>query len=75
MTKLYTIRVSYDYVVVADNVEDAEAIGRGYANDALSDISIFDIDVDVQEGVSAYGWDDDCIPYGGDGYTRTRGYK
>ncbi len=75
MTKLYTIRVSYDYVVVADNVEDAEAIGRGYANDALSDVGIFDIDVDVQEGVSAYGWDDDCIPYGGDGNTRTREYK
>ena len=75
MTKLYTVRVSYDYVVAADNVEDAEVVGRGHAREALGDISIFDADIDVVEGVSAYGWDDECIPYGGDGNKRTGEYK
>ena len=72
--KLYTVRVEYDYVVLADNDLDAEAIGRGYAKDALGDMSIFDVDLFVEEGVSAQGWDDDCIPYGGDGNTRTGEY-
>jgi hypothetical protein len=75
MTKLYTVRVSYDYVVVADNVENAEAVGRGYAREALGDLSIFDVDIDIVGGASAYGWDDDCIPYGGDGNKRTGEYK
>ena len=75
MTKLYTVTVHFDYVVVADDVNDADAVARGYIKDALSDMSVFDVDVDVEEGVSAYGWDGDCIPYGGDGNTRTKDYQ
>ncbi len=75
MPKLYTVTVHFDYVVVADDVNDADAIARGYIRDALSDMSIFDVDVDVEEGATAYGWDGDCIPYGGDGNTRTKDYQ
>lgn len=74
MTKLYTVTVTYDYVVLAEDENDADAIARGYAKDALGDMSIFDVNVDVQEGVHAQDWDDDCIPYGGDGNTRTGEY-
>lgn len=73
--KLYTVRVSYDYVVVADDVQDAYEVGLGYVKDALSDMDRRDVDIDVVEGVSAYKWDDECIPYGGDGDTRTGDYK
>ena len=75
MTNLYTVTVSYDYVVVAEDLVDAEAVGRGYMKDALSDLSVYDVDIDVTSGVTAYGWDDECIPYGGDGNTRTKEYK
>lgn len=74
MTKLYTVRVSYDYVVVADDAHDAYLVGRDYMRDALSDMPREDVDMDVHEGVHAYGWDGACIPYGGDGNTRTSEY-
>lgn len=74
MSKLYTIVVSFDYVVVAEDERDAEAIGRGYMKDAIGDMSSYDVDIDVREGIYAYGWDDDCIPYGGDGNKRTGEY-
>ena len=74
MSKLYTVKVSFDYVVVADNVHSAYTIGADYARDALSDLSISDCDMDVTEGVHAYKWDGECIPYGGDGNTRTSEY-
>ena len=75
MTKLYTVTVSYEYVVVADDLTDAFSAGLEYAKEALGDMSIHDVDCDVVAGVHAYGWDDECIPYGGDGNTRTGAYK
>lgn len=74
MTKLFTVRIEFDYVVVAENEMDAEAVGRGYIKEALSDMSVHDVDIFVSEGATAWGWDDDCIPYGGDGNTRTGEY-
>lgn len=74
MSKLYTIKVSYEYVVVADDITDAYAVGQSYIKEALRDMPIGDVDVDATPGVSAYGWDDDFIPYGGDGNTRTGEY-
>lgn len=74
MSKLYTVKVSYDYVVEADTLTEAYLVGRRYIKDALSDMPITDVDMDAEPGVSAYGWDDDCIPYGGDGNTRTGEY-
>lgn len=75
MKKLYTVRVTYDYVVVADSVNDAYAVGQSYIKEALRDMPIQDVDLDVVEGDNAYGWDDECVPYGGDGNTRTGEYK
>jgi hypothetical protein len=72
--KLFTARVTYDYVVVAENEEEADEVARGYLKDALSDMSIYDVDIDVEEGIHSWGWDEDCIPYGGDGNTRTKEY-
>ena len=74
MSKLYTVTVSFDYVVVAEDQHDAFLVGRGYIKDALSDMSINDVDINVAPGVHAYNWDGACIPYGGDGNTRTMEY-
>lgn len=75
MSKLYTVTVSFDYVVVAQDTHDAYEVGLGYAKEALSDMSIHDVDMQVKPGVSAYGWDGMCVPYGGDGNKRTSEYK
>lgn len=74
MSKLYTVRVAYDYVVLAEDVHDAYEVGMGYMRDALSDMDRHDVDIDVVEGVKAYNWDGMCVPYGGDGNTRTSEY-
>lgn len=74
MTKLYTVHVSFDYVVVAEDEKDAWSVAIAEGRDAFSDISIHDCDLDIVEGVHASGWDDQCIPYGGDGNTRTSEY-
>lgn len=74
MKKLYTVTVSYDYVVVADDIHDAYSVGLGHAKDALGDMDIHDVDMDIVPGAGAYKWDNDCIPYGGDGNKRTSDY-
>jgi hypothetical protein len=75
MTKLYTITVSYDFVVVGEDVEEAYDNGMYYLREALSDMPRDSVGIDVVPGVHADGWDDECIPYGGDGNTRTGEYK
>lgn len=75
MSKLYTVTASFDYVVVADDLADAYHVAEDYVRDALSDLSHSDVDVAVVPGSNASGWDDMCIPYGGDGNTRTGEYK
>lgn len=65
--KLYTVSVSYDFVVVAKDISEAYQVGQENVRDALSDMSSRDVDLHVVSGVHADGWDDRCIPYGGDG--------
>lgn len=75
MSKLYTVRVAFDYVIVADDIHNAWGVAANYARDALSDMDQLDLDIDVVPGVSAHKWDDEYIPYNGDGSTRTGEYK
>ena len=75
MSKLYTVQVTYDYVIVADDIANAYGVAAGYAQDALSDMDRDDLDINITPGVSAYKWDDDCVPYNGDGNKRTSDYK
>jgi hypothetical protein len=73
--KLYTATVTFDYVVVAEDEDNADMVAREYAKDALGDISMFDVDIGIVKGWNAaIGWDVECIPYGGDGNTRTGDY-
>lgn len=74
MKKLYTARVTFDFVVVADDQLNAFDVALANMREAFSDLDRYDVDMDVSEGVHAYKWDNDCIPYGGDGNTRTESY-
>lgn len=72
--QLYTVKVEFDFVIVAESLREARAIAPNYIHDALNDISVHDTELFVTGGVSAEGWDGECIPYGGDGTTRTKEY-
>ena len=73
--KLYTAKVTFDFVLVAENEHEAFATALSEMKEAFSDLDRHDVDVDIDPGVHAYKWDDDCIPYGGDGNTRTKEYQ
>lgn len=72
---LYTVTATFTFVVEAGSFKQANHMARDYARDAFVDLSVDNIDCIVEPGVKADGWDDDCIPYGGDGNTRTGEYK
>lgn len=72
--KLFTVRVEYDYVVAAEDFEDAESKAVEYAREALKDYSVYDLDYTIDSGVKAIGWSDDSLPYGGEGDKTIRDY-
>lgn len=73
--KLYTAKITFDFVVVAEDKVSAFDVALANMREALSDLDRHDVDVDIDSGSHAYKWDDECIPYGGDGNTRTAEYK
>lgn len=75
MSELYTVKVSFDFVVVAEDDKDAKKKAAAYSEKALSDTPDIYIKTDIEYGVSAKGWDGLCIPYGGDGVTTTADFK
>ena len=76
MTKLYSVKLSFDYVIAVEDGEDPAFVAVDNANDAFHDITrdIFDVEVKPYESGDVAGWDNECIPYGGDGTKRTGDY-
>jgi hypothetical protein len=77
--KLLTVRCEFDYCVVVEddaNATEQYATALHYARDALRDLDTHHLDIDVMPyaQVQPHFWDDECIPYGGDGNTRTGDY-
>jgi len=75
MSELYTVKVRFDFVVIADDEASAKEKAKVYAEQAFADTPDIYISTDVEYGVSAKGWDGLCIPYGGDGSTTTADIK
>ena len=74
MKKLYRIELTTDIVVVADSDGDALVIATNTSTqrDVVRDAALeagFPVEVSSPSELPD-GWDDDCIPYGGDGNTR-----
>ena len=67
--KLYTVKVEFDFVIVADNEKHAEVVGRTSLREAFTCMYSDNIDMTVQAGVHASNWDNDCLPYGQYGRT------
>lgn len=72
--KLYTAKVAFDFVLVANDPISAFDVALAHMREAFGDIYRHDVGLDIETGVHAYKWDDECIPYGGDGNTRTGEY-
>lgn len=73
--KLFTARVEFDYVVVAQDEDQAFRVALDEMSEAFNDLDRREVDIVITAGVNAYNWDDECIPYGGDGSTRTSEYN
>lgn len=75
---IYNVKVTFEttMVVMADDDDDARSVARRDAFNALHDADEYP-DVDVRGEVTSEkhlrdGWDDDCVPYGGDRNKRLR---
>jgi hypothetical protein len=70
--KLKKVRLVLEYVVVAED-DESENIAREFACEACRDVGREDLDITISEYTpgSVQNWDGECIPYGGDGNTRT----
>ena len=75
---IYNVRVTFEttMVVIAGDEDEAYAVAVENAKRALDDEGTFP-DADVRGEVTSEkhlrdGWDENCVPYGGDGNTRLR---
>lgn len=77
--KLMSVKCVVDYVIAVEddaNHQDAIDVAADCFSDAIRDLTSWDIEYAVApyEPGSVIGWDGNCIPYGGDGETRTQDY-
>jgi len=72
MSKLYTVTAEFQYVIVAENMEQARRFAYRTAQEAIGDQAPDDIYWIIQEGIHAEGWDERSYPYG-DCFERTVG--
>lgn len=77
--KLKTVTITYEYVIVVEDdstEDDCVPIALENAQEAFKDISTYDLEISIDDyrPGSFYGWDNNCIPYGGDGETTTGEY-
>ena len=62
MSKLWTAKVLFKYVLVADDEQSALVAARAYAGDAWDMTRDDELMVEVRPDVHAPGWDGDCFP-------------
>jgi hypothetical protein len=77
--KLKTVSVGFDFVIVVDDDDSyaqQQSHAEYYMREALGDAGHQCVDITIWDypDVPCEGWDGDCIPYGGDGNTRTSEY-
>ena len=80
MSRLVSVRCTFDYVVVVDDAAtavDTFSVAWRNAREAFGDLLIDQCDFDItpyNDARKPYQWDDECIPYGGDGRKTTGEY-
>lgn len=71
---LYEMEYTLRTVVQAESIDDAYAVAESVVREAVSDEDpSIDCHGEIKEAKKLPdGWDDNCLPYGGDGKTRIR---
>lgn len=68
MKRLFTVEVTFEMVVYAEDEGNGLQVARDNVREGLSDISTYDLDMNVrkypEQGIPD-GYDDDCCAYGG----------
>ncbi len=64
MEKLYTVTLSIQYVVVARSEQQAFRIAQKESDEAFRNSGYDDMNIKIEEGLHAEGWDDRAFPYG-----------
>lgn len=64
MDKLYTVTLSIQYIVVARDEQQAFRIAQTKSAEAFRNSGYDDMNIKIEEGLHAEGWDDRCFPYG-----------
>lgn len=63
MSKLWTVKMTFEFVVVADDEKAAKAAAMENSGDALGVTDYEGIAVEIRPGADARGWEDPiCIP-------------
>jgi hypothetical protein len=73
--KFITVTATFQYVCVIDEDEDEYGVAEEYVREAMNDLGPYNIEYGITDGIHCSDWDDMCIPYHGDGNTRTSDYK
>ena len=74
--KLFTVKMSFEFVVVADDEKQAKAEAIGCRGEALGMTEYEDIAVEVRPGANARGWEHPaCIPVNCTEYKSIRDYQ
>lgn len=73
--KPYMVKITTWGVVMAEDGPSAYQVANSYKREIFGDDADPRIEVDgvvAEGGDLLYGWDGECIPYGGDGNTRLK---
>lgn len=75
--KLYTVGVTFEYVIAVDNTngEGAITVASDVFRDVSRELEMHNVDWWVEPMVDIPdGWDAQCLPYNGDGVRRIADY-
>ena len=77
MSKVFTVNVSFDYVIAAEDEDEANEIAKYYAKEALGDLGSYELECSVQEAtklsdVTRIGYASESYVYGDSEEARTK---
>jgi hypothetical protein len=76
MSKLWTVKMTFEFVVVADDEKAAKAAAMETCDEALGMADYDDIAVELRRGADAKGWEHPtCVPVNSPEYKSVADYR
>ena len=76
MSKLWTVKMTFEFVVVADDEKAAKAAAMESCDEGFGVAEYQDIAVELRPGANARGWEDPlCVPVNCPEYKSIRDYQ